>query len=112
MKKRIFYWQLAGVIFTIAFGVLLHFVYDWSNESIFVASFSAVNESIWEHMKILFFPMFLFSIIESFFFDNYKNYWLIKLKGILIGIVLIPLIYLMLYNGANFSANLFALTQL
>ena len=29
MGKRLFYWELAGALFTAAMGTLLHFVYDW-----------------------------------------------------------------------------------
>lgn len=43
-------------------GTLLHFTYDWSGGNSFVGLFSAVNESIWEHMKLLFFPCAVFSI--------------------------------------------------
>ena len=28
MGKRLFYWELAGALFTAAMGTLLHFVYD------------------------------------------------------------------------------------
>ncbi len=45
---------------------LLHFTYAWSNQSIFVSLFSPVNESVWEHTKMLFFPVFIFSIIQYF----------------------------------------------
>lgn len=98
MKKRVFWWQIAGVVFTVALGVLLHFVYDWSGGLILFASFSAVNESVWEHMKILFFPLLFFALIESFFLVEFKNFWSIKLKGILIGVILIPSIYYF-FNG-------------
>ena len=98
MKKRILWWQIAGIIFTVALGVLLHFVYDLSGEVLLFASFSSVNESIWEHMKILFFPMLFFALIESFFLTEYKNFWTVKLTGILLGIITIPIIYY-LYNG-------------
>ena len=62
MKKSLNLWQLAGFIFTGVAGVLLHFLFEWTGKSIFVAPFAAVNESIWEHMKLLFVPMFLLKI--------------------------------------------------
>ena len=65
MKNKVFFWQLIGFLFTSVAGILLHFAYDWSNESPFIASSAAVNESIWEHMKLLFFPMFLYAAIEN-----------------------------------------------
>lgn len=94
MKKSLFRWQITGFIFTSIAGTLLHFVYDWSNQAFLFALFSAINESIWEHMKLLFFPMFFFAWIESNFLEKeYKNFWQIKLIGIIFGVLLIPTLY-------------------
>ena len=98
MKKSIGLWQLAGFAATSFLGTLLHFLYDWSGESLLTAPFSGVNESTWEHMKLLFWPMFLFSVIQSFFFKEYKNFWCIKRNGILLGLGLIPVLFYT-YNG-------------
>lgn len=40
-------------------GSLNHFLYDWTGGSSFAALFCPINESPWEHLKLLFFP-FLF----------------------------------------------------
>lgn len=94
MKKSLCLWQLAGFVFTVILGTLLHFVYNWSNQSLIFAPFSAVNESIWEHMKLLFFPMFIFALVESRFLSNqYENFWCSKLAGIALGLILIPVLY-------------------
>ena len=94
MKKSMFYWQVIGAVFTIVLGVFLHFLFDMTNRNVIAALFSAVNESIWEHMKLLFYPMFLFAIIESKFIGNeYEQFWCVKLKGILEGLLLIPVFY-------------------
>lgn len=94
MKKLLSTWQIAGFIFTGIAGVLLHFLFDWTNQSIITAPFSAVNESIFEHMKLLFFPMFVFAFIENYYIGKgYKNFWCVKLIGILLGVVLIPVLY-------------------
>ncbi len=98
MKKSIAFLQLLGFGFTSLIGTILHFLYEWSGECIFVAPFSGVNESTWEHMKLLFFPMLIYAIIESFFCKEYKSFWCIKLKGILCGLILIPIIFYT-YNG-------------
>jgi len=58
-KKNI----LAFIVIS-AFGTLLHFVYDWSGENPIVALFSAVNESVWEHQKLLFVAAAVYSLIE------------------------------------------------
>ena len=60
-------WQAAGFAFATLGGTILHFLYDWTGGSILVAPFSGVNESTWEHMKLLFFPMLLFSLVQSRF---------------------------------------------
>lgn len=99
MKNSIKRWQILGFFITSAIGILLHFLYDWLNEAAWIAPFSSINESTWEHMKILFWPMFIFAIIESFFFKETKNFWCVKLKGILLGLLLIPVIFYT-YNGA------------
>ncbi len=53
---------IVSYIFVTILGVLLHFAYEWSGENYFVGLFSAVNESTWEHLKLIFFPMLLLTI--------------------------------------------------
>ena len=59
MEKRLFRWELGAALFTAVLGTLLHFTYDWSGQLKLVGAFSAVNESVWEHTKLVFVPMFL-----------------------------------------------------
>ena len=99
MKKASWLWGLFGFAFTVLCGTVLHFLYGWLNDSAFIAPFSAVNESTFEHMKILFWPMLLFAVIQSFFFREKSDFWCVKLHSILIGIFLIPLLFYT-YNGA------------
>ena len=98
MKKRIIRWQIAGFIAASIFGTLLHYLYDWLQEATWIAPFSGVNESTWEHMKLLFWAMLAFSIIQSRFFSERRDFWCVKLRGILLGITLIPIIFYT-YNG-------------
>ena len=58
---------LTGILFTVLLGSLLHFTYEWSGHLTAVSLFSAVNESTWEHLKLLFMPMFLYSAAETLF---------------------------------------------
>lgn len=100
MKRVLSHWQFAGFVFTGIAGVILHFLYGWTGESAFVASFSAVNESIWEHMKILFFPLFFFALVQNRYIGNdYNNFWCVKLLGTCFSVALIPILYYTL-NGA------------
>ena len=98
MKQASFLWQTAGFALTSLGGTLLHFLYDWTGESILTAPFSGVNESTWEHMKLLFWPLFLFALIQRRFFKKQENYWCVKLSGILLGLALIPVLFYT-YNG-------------
>ena len=98
MKRNINVWQFFGFGVTSLLGTLLHFLYEWSGNSPITAVFSAVNESTWEHMKLLFFPMFIFAIIQSRLFPERENFWCIKLRGILLGLALIPVLFYS-YNG-------------
>ena len=99
MKRSIGLWQLMGFAVTSLGGTLLHFLYDWLGKAWWIAPLSGVNESTWEHMKLLFWPMLLFAVAESFFFREREDFWCVKLRGILLGIVLIPVIFYT-YNGA------------
>ena len=98
MNRSIRLWQLFGFAVTSLGGTLLHFLYDWLGGALWVAPFSGVNESTWEHMKLLFWSMLLYALVQSFFFKDQKDFWCIKLKGILLGLVLIPVLFYT-YNG-------------
>lgn len=70
----------------------MHFTFNLFNNNLFIASFSAVNESTWEHLKLVFFPMLIFSIIEYLFLKNYinkNNYIFSKSIGIIFSIFFI-----------------------
>ena len=98
MKRTIWLWELFGFATTSLGGTLLHFLYEWLGEPFWIAPFSGVNESTWEHMKLLFWPMLAFAILESFFFRERQDFWCIKTGGILLGLILIPTIFYT-YNG-------------
>ena len=98
MKHSLKFWQLWGFILTALGGTVLHFLYDWLGGAVWIAPFSGVNESTWEHMKLLFWPMVAFAAVQRFFFMENTDFWCIKLRGTLLGIGLIPLIFYT-YNG-------------
>lgn len=99
MKYSISLWQVAGFIFTSVLGTFLHFLFDLTGGAIAAALFSAVNESIWEHMKLLYYPMVLFAVIEYRVWGREEpRFWCIKLAGTAFGLLLIPTIYY-LYTG-------------
>ena len=98
MKRDIRLWQFFGFGVASLLGTVLHFLYDWLDGSLWVASFSGVNESTWEHMKLLFWPMLIFAIGQSFFFRDRDDFWCVKLRGTALGLLLIPALFYG-YNG-------------
>ena len=98
MKRSIGLWQLVGFAVASLFGTILHFLYEWLGNPTWIAPFSGVNESTWEHMKLLFWPMLTFAVMQSFFFRDRSDFWCVKLRGILLGIFLIPIVFYT-YNG-------------
>jgi hypothetical protein len=98
MKRSIGLFELWGFAVTALGGTLLHFLFDWLGEAVWIAPFSGVNESTWEHMKLLFWPMFLYAVVQRRFCRDRKDYWCVKARGILIGLGLIPVIFYT-YNG-------------
>ena len=94
MKKSIALWQLAGFAVTAFAGTILHFLYDWSGESPWVAPFSGINESTWEHMKLFFIPLFLFSVVQACTIGkSYPNILAVRTISALTGLALIPVLY-------------------
>jgi len=63
IKKKLSYYCILSSIFCIILGTLLHFTYEWFNLNKFVGFFSATNESTWEHLKLIFFPMVFSTLI-------------------------------------------------
>lgn len=98
-KTKIKNYQIISAIFVCILGTLLHFTYELSGENIFVASFSAVNESVWEHLKLLFFPMLLSTIIGYFYIGkNTPNFLCSKTLGIITAMSFI-IIFFYTYTG-------------
>ena len=98
MKKSIWIWQLVGFAVTTLSGTLLHFLYDFTGGSALAAPFSGVNESTWEHMKLLLWPLLGFAAVQRVFFRERGDFWCVKLRGILLGLSSIPLLFFT-YNG-------------
>lgn len=80
MKKQIQLWEIGGFFFIGLIGAALHFTFELSNFSnMVVAFFSAVNESTWEHLKMVFWPGVVFSLIEySYIRDQVNNFLVAK----------------------------------
>ena len=76
-KNSILIFEIISTIFVMVLGTLLHFTYKWSGNNVIVGIFSPINESIWEHLKLMFFPMLITIIIGYLYkgkdIDNYLS---------------------------------------
>lgn len=104
MKKII----LINTILTFLLCFLTHFLYEWFPNPVF-SIFFPVNESIWEHMKMLYTTILIYGIIEYFilkiFRTHYNNYFISLFLKSIISIPIYLAIYLPLYY--NLGENMF-----
>jgi len=83
VKNRCAFTNVEIFINAIILGVLAslsHFVYKLSGKNLIVGLFNPVNESVWEHLKLMFFPFLLWwivmYIIKSQKYDISLNTWI------------------------------------
>lgn len=86
MMNKLLLWEIGGFFFIGLVGASLHFTYELSDfSSNVVAYFSAVNESTWEHLKMVFFPGLVFALIEyTYVRDRVNNYLIAKTASLLV----------------------------
>jgi len=108
--KRIKLLGIVGV-FLLCFGC--HFIYAWFPNAL-TAIFFPVNESIWEHMKLLVTPYLLFGIIEYLLLKkdkiSFKNFlfqlWIVPILGIIVYLSIFIPIYLWIGESMIVSITL------
>lgn len=88
-------WEILGFFFVLGIGSLLHFVYAWSGNSPLAAPFAAVNESVWEHLKLAFWPALVWTLLEwSPLKTRVNNFWLARTLGtLLMPVTIVTLFY-------------------
>lgn len=93
-NKKLCVSTIIGMIITCLLGALFHFVYEWSGANFIIGLFVPVNESIWEHMKLAFFPMLIFFVLEyPLFFHHYPHLFYADLPSLLMGTLSMPVIF-------------------
>jgi hypothetical protein len=100
-KVRTF--EIVGTIRIILLGSALHFTFELSYNNRFVGIFSAVNESVWEHMKLAFWPSILWMLITIIPLRNsVNNYFVAKAVGTYVMVFLIPATF---YSYTSFTGE-------
>lgn len=73
MENKILQWEIYGILFIMIVGTLFHFVFEWLFSWPPIGAITAVNESVWEHLKLPFWPLIIFSLIEYRFIKGEAN---------------------------------------
>lgn len=93
-SNRILKWEIIGFFLITLVGSAFHFCYEWSGYFKPLALFCAVNESVWEHIKMGFWPAVFYSIAEYFAFGKSKKNFLIAKTG---AFYIIPIVIIVVY---------------
>jgi hypothetical protein len=92
--RKVLALEIAGTLFIVFLGTALHFTFDFSGRNPVVGSFSAVNESVWEHLKLPFWPSLLWLLIEIYPIRKaVSNLYSAKTIGTIAMIVMIPAVF-------------------
>lgn len=98
--KNVRSYLLAGFFFTAISGTLSHFFFGWSGENPLIGLISPVNESTWEHMKLVFFPVLLWSFfLPQALSESTPSLRPSLLLGGILGTFLIPVLFYT-YSGS------------
>ncbi len=85
--------EALGLLFVLVFGTCSHFIYEWSGHNKIAGILCAVNESTWEHMKMVIGPSLIWMAIEAPFLHSNPNFVLAKALSITAMMLLIPIIF-------------------
>jgi hypothetical protein len=85
-NNKILKLEIISFLFTLIFSTVFHFLYEWTGECKLIAPFLPVNESVWEHGKLLFMPYLLFAVIEYFLIPDKHNYIFAKCLSLAISV--------------------------
>ncbi len=93
LRKSLRRWEIAGFLLVCAAGWLLQTLYRRAGGNALIAAFSAVNGSVWECMKLLYVPYFVFTMVEyAVFAEAFRNFFAAKAAAGAIGVLLLPLL--------------------
>ena len=97
-------YHFIGIFVILFIAGPLHFAYEWAGENYFVGLFAPVSESIWEHLKMVYWPTLLWWLVGYAVFRNSKNLnvmrWFQSMAVSIIFGMLIIVIWYYLWSGA------------
>lgn len=95
--------EIIGFFFVSIVGTLLHFAYEASGSNFIAGIFAPVNESTFEHLKLLFYPFIIYGIIEYILLKKHDfesiNYFICsKVYALMYGLLSI-IVFFYTYSG-------------
>lgn len=87
-------YTITGIIFVLITGTIAHFIYEWSGNNALIGFLVPINESVWEHMKLSFFPMLFYSFYMIYKLEpDYPCIGSSSMFGVLLSTFLIPVLF-------------------
>ena len=102
--------ELLGIFFIVIFGTFLHYTYSVSGNLWWVGIFSAMNESVWEHLKLAFWPSLTWSIyLNSLPRSMIHNFWIGRALALILAPILITAGYYLYTDALGHHALIYDL---
>lgn len=107
-KKQIMIWHLVGWFVIFGLGALWHFMFAWFEAWAPIGWFLPVNESVWEHVKLMFWPTLLYYIVEGIFlYKKTNNFVFAKTIAFYQTPILSIAIFYVVYGATGFESFIF-----
>lgn len=107
MKKILKYpkhWLLLGIPILWAMGFIFHSFYDYTGKIILIGVFCPVNESVWEHLKLILYPTLLWFGLGYIIFSKGPKFngtkWLICTASSILVSSLFIIVFYYSYTGS------------
>lgn len=105
LKQKTFF--ILSTIFSIILGTVLHFTYNFLHKPFVLGFFLPINESVFEHLKLVLIPLTLVGIVYTILFKKQKNLWYYISISTIISMIFIPLAHYSYTNLFNISSAIF-----
>ena len=94
MNRGLTRWELLGICFVSLAGFALHYSFAWSGNWRPIALVAPVNESVWEHFKLVFWPALLWALLEYAALElDARIFWSAKGYALLVSPILIVIVF-------------------
>lgn len=105
-------WRFSGMFIIFILGFPIHYLYTWTGSSRIIGLFAPVNESVWEHLKLGYWSLVLFSIPEYFQIkktvNNYNSSKLIGVMALELNVIIVYYSYTLILGKNYFFLDIFS----